>query len=422
MMRKKIAAALVCMLLCAGACMAQDTAAVYSKFASQAGRKQLVQNLTKNSIDKCLNGPLADSTEDDWKSAFWAMELLQYKVPWAKVRISLAFDSIEKRSIGFQRALLECCYTNFGNDFTAEVAALKQLTADEKIFAMCCEYLLKNTAVQAGNLKQEIDAKFPGRQENPILKMLLVGRKADDYAALKKLLPVLLGKNFLPGRRVVYSLQRKNRNYPGIVLVRDSAGNFVRDDKGGIFYVPQLARSITNLPGYLTNGNTPQGIFCMQGFEVSRSNFIGPTPNIQLTMPFETSIKFFLKDSTVTDTVWTPALYKRLLPAVCQNYFPLMGSYYASQAGRTEVIAHGTTIDPAYYKGASYWPHTPTLGCLCTKELWDAAGKRTESNQQRLVNAVKKAGGADGYLIVLELDDKQLPVSVNEVMAYMKSK
>jgi hypothetical protein len=419
-MVKRITAAMLVVLLCTGACMAQDTA-VYFKFASQAGRKEFTQNVMNNNILKYLQLPLTESTEEDWQGTFWAMELMQYKQPWVKEKISTAFVGIEKRNVGFQRALLEFCYTNFGKEFAKQIAALKPLTSDAKIFAMCSEYLRSSgSIVSAVALKKETDKQFPGQQENPILKMLLANRGTDNYATVKKMLPVLFSNQFLPGKRVVYSLQRKNRNYPGIVIIRDSIGNFVKDDKGIIFYVPQLARSITNLPTYLTNGNTPQGIFRMQGFAVSTSNFIGPTPNIQLAMPYEIIVRSFMADSTITDTAWTADLYKQLLPAVCRNYFPLMGSYYASQAGRTETIAHGTTVDPAYYKGTSYWPLTPTLGCLCTKEIWDAAGKRTESNQQLLVNALTKAGGADGYLVVLELDDKQLPVSVKEVAASIK--
>jgi hypothetical protein len=419
-MVKKIAAALVCVLLCAGACMAQDTA-VYFKFASQAGRKQFTQNVMNNNILKYLRLPLTDSTEEDWQGTFWAMELMQYKQPWVKEKINSAFIGIEKRSISFQRALLELCYTNYAKEFSTQVLALKTATADPKIFAMCCEYLRSSgSIVSAAALKKETEKQFPGQQENPILKMLLANKGADNFTAVKKILPVLFSNQFLPGKRVVYSLQRKNRNYPGIVIVRDSTGNFVKDVKGGIFYVPQLARSITNLPTYLTNGNTPQGIFRMQGFAVSTSNFIGPTPNIQLAMPYEITVRSFMADSSITDTAWTADLYKQLLPSACRTYFPLMGTYYASQAGRTEIIAHGTTIDPVYYKGAGYWPLTPTLGCLCTKEIWDAAGKRTESNQQLLVNALTKTGGADGYLVVLELDDKQLPVSIKEVAGYIK--
>ena len=61
-----------------------------------------------------------------------------------------------------------------------------------------------------------------------------------------------------------------------------------------------------------------------------------------------------------------------------------------------------------------YYPYTPTAGCLSTKEIWDASGKCIFSDQQKLANAVKKAGGANGYLIVLELDDAQKIITPEE--------
>ena len=202
--------------------------------------------------------------------------------------------------------------------------------------------------------------------------------------------------------------------------IRNIEGKFIRDSAGNIFNVPQLARSITDLPGYLTNGNTPQGIFRMYGFGVSSSSFIGPTTNIQLTMPAETSLQFFMKDSTITDTAWTEEWYKKLLPASLKNYASLYGSYYAGKAGRTEIISHGTTVDPEYYKGTTYYPLTPTQGCLCTKELWSGYnGSRVYSDQQKLIEAIKLAGGPDGYCVVIELDDKKQPVNINEVLPFI---
>ena len=224
-------------------------------------------------------------------------------------------------------------------------------------------------------------------------------------------------KDFLNGNTVMYSIQRKDRNYAGIVLIRDKNGNFITDSTGQIFHIPQLARSITNLPFYLHYGNTPQGIFLMHNFQVSMSSFIGPTPNVQLSMPAENSVKMFLRDSSITDSAWNIDYYKKLIPFSLQNYFPLYQSYYASLAGRTEIIAHGTTIDPSYYADQSYYPLTPTEGCLCTKEVWN--GKRIESDQQKLVNALLKAGGAEGYCVVIEIDDKKSPVTLNEVMPFL---
>ena len=119
------------------------------------------------------------------------------------------------------------------------------------------------------------------------------------------------------------------------------------------------------MPGYLTNGNTPQGIFKITGFDVSKGSFIGPTTNIQMVLPFERS-------PDVADSI--PQLlghnYKNLLPASWQDYHPVFEAYYAGRAGRTEIIAHGTTVNPAYYKQQPWYPISPTQGCLCTKEIW----------------------------------------------------
>jgi hypothetical protein len=235
--------------------------------------------------------------------------------------------------------------------------------------------------------------------------------------SVHEVLKEVLNKNFLPHQIVMYSFQRKNRDYPGMVLIRNADGNFVKDSSGNLFHIPQLARSISNLPGYLRNGNTPQGIFKMYGFGVSMSNFIGPTANVQMGMPVELSIQKFFDDSTILDSTWTIDWYQKLIPKKLQNYLPLYGSYYSGIAGRSEIIAHGTTIDPNYYSGKPFYPLTPTQGCLCTKEIWD--GKRLESDQQKLVNGLLKAGGANGYCVVFEIDDKQVPVTIKDILPYL---
>ena len=102
---------------------------------------------------------------------------------------------------------------------------------------------------------------------------------------------------------------------------------------------------------------------------------------------------------------------------------PLYESFYAGKAGRTEIIAHGTTINTDYYRNQSFYPLTPTQGCLCTREIWSTVnGKRVESDQQKLVDALKVAGGANGYCMVIEIDDQQKPVSINEILPYLKNK
>jgi hypothetical protein len=401
---------------------AQYDVPLYTSYTTDIARAKMNERLVKNSITKNLLLPLSDSTEENWQDAFEAMEVMQYNSSFAESKINIAFDSIESRSVSFQRALLELAYANYPDKFILQTNVLLEETSDPKIFAMCAEYLIQN---KEGDYEKKILAKkllekfSDTAYKNPILFML--GTRLQTNQINKRhgyeVLNQLFSKSFLPNQIVMYSFQRKNRDYPGMVLIRNAAGNFVTDSAGNIFHIPQLARSISNLPGYLRNGNTPQGIFKMYGFSVSMSNFIGPTPNVQMGMPVELSLQKFFDDSTILDSVWTMDYYQKLIPEKLRDFLPLYNSYYSGLAGRSEIIAHGTTIDPKFYSGKPYYPLTPTEGCLCTKEIWN--GKRLESDQQKLVNGLLKAGGANGYCVVLELDDKNVPVTIKDVLRYL---
>ncbi len=421
MMFKKLI--LLCLILLLGVyyCLlyAQDN--LFASYTTTPGREKLYHNLLNQSINKNLALSISDTTLEKWQEAFWALELLQYKNAWVNTRIQNAFDSIDYCSDDFKRALLELAYTNYPSVFINNVNTILHKTDDPKIFVMCAEYLLQHDAnsktfrIIEDQIKNKISV-FP--PDNPLIKMVEQRMQELKHPLLplktNKFFADLLDKNFLPGETILYSFQRKNRDFAGVAIVRNMEGKFIRDSAGKIFNVSQLARSLSNLPEYITNGNTPQGIFRMKGFDVSLNRFIGPTPNIQLSMPVEATLQHFLKDSCITDTIWNIDHYTGILPNNLKNYLPLYNTYYAGLAGRNEIIAHGTTIDPEYYLGKNYYPHTPSLGCLCTKEIWD--GKRVESNQQKLVFALLQAGGADGYCVVIEIDDKQQPVTIEEIL------
>ena len=405
---------------------AQYDAPLFTSYTTAVERAKLHDRLIKYSINTNLSVPLNDSTEENWEDAFDALEVLLYKSPLVDAKIHKAFDEIETRSLDFQKALLGLAYTNYPGIFFQPVKKLLTGTNDPKVFSLCAEYLLqqkKDTSIVTAITKL-IETKF-GDQGiiDPVLYMLQVHISEQKTAGTflpKKLLTELFSSKLLPGQTIAYSIQRKNRDYPGLVIVRRYDGQFITGSDGVIFNSPQLARSITNLPFYLRGGNTPQGIFLMHGFGVSMSSFIGPTANVQLSMPVEENIKAFMRDSSIIDTIWNIDYYKKLLPSDLQNYLPLYYSYYAGLAGRTEIIAHGTTIDPAMYSKEPYYPLTPTSGCLCTKEIWD--GKRLESDQQKLVNALLKAGGANGYCVVIELDDAQSAVTLKDILPYLREK
>jgi hypothetical protein len=397
-------------------CSAQTDNIPFAKNAKSENRLTEYRNLVSNSINNNLSPDLTDSTEENWEDAFYALELINHRSPWVDNRIRSVFDSLEKRSIGFQRAYLELIYTNYPKDFVLQVAAFLQQTQSPKLFAMCSEYLFMNNKMKeyAGYIWEKMRGKISEHQEaTPFFTVL----KSKTFFGNGNRPPVtdLINNEFLPNEIVLYSFQRMNRNYPGLAMVRGKDAVFLKDETGNYFSVPQLARSITNMPGYITNGNTPQGIFKMTGFDISKGMAIGPTTNIQMVLPFERS-------ADVPDSI-TQSLavnYRHILPDSWKEYAPIYEAYYAGGAGRTEIIAHGTTVNPEYYKNQPYYPLTPTQGCLCTKEIWSALdGKRMESDQQKLVNAVKAAGGANGYVVVIEIDDQQKPVSLQDILPYL---
>ncbi|MEO8721209.1 MAG: hypothetical protein ABI372_08900 [Ginsengibacter sp.] len=402
--------------------MAQYDVPLYTSYTTEAARTRMNGRLIKNSINKNLSLPLSDSTEENWQEAFDAMGVMVYNTPFTESKIRFAFDDIGARSVSFQRALLELAYANYPSKFYLQTNVLLEETRDPKIFAMCAEYLIQHNKNDSEKkiLAQKLLEKFKDiLYENPVLFMLGTRLQTNQVKTMQKgeILKELLEISFLPNQVVMYSFQRENRDYPGLVLIRNPGGNFIKNVDGTIFHIPQLARSISNLPGYLRNGNTPQGIFRMFGFGVSMSNFIGPTANVQMGMPVELSLQKFFDDNIILDTIWKMDYYQKLIPQKLKNYLPLYYSYYSGLAGRSEIIAHGTTLDPEFYSGKPFYPLTPTDGCLCTKEIWN--GKRLESDQQKLVNGLLKAGGANGYCVVIELDDKNAPVTINDLLPYL---
>ena len=422
-MKRTAYLSLFCFLFFSQPSFAQKDSVVYAKNTVKAVRTKEHSNLINNSITKNLSKPLNAVNEEYWIDAFDAIELTTYRSAFVDSRVKLAFDSIEKRSPEFQRALLEMAYSNYKGKYTDVAEKLMLKTPEPKIFAMAAEhYLAAGTDPDAWNKVIRIFSKRSDKDKHvPFYYGLLTGliKGYSDKESTAWLISNL--QQALPGQTLLLSLQRKNRDQPGLALVRDRNGNWVTDDSGKIIAIPQLARSLSNLPFYLTNGNTPQGIFRMNGFDVSKSMAIGPTTNLQLLMPCETSPQAFFLGANPTDSVWSEEVYKELLPAPLQDYLPLFESFFASKAGRTEIIAHGTTVNPEFYRNHPYYPLTPTQGCLCTREIWDEQdGKRAISDQQKLVNAIRKAGGPNGYCIVVELDNQQKPVSLQEVLSFLK--
>lgn len=379
-------------------------------------RVLLYRNIVKNGIQKNFAQPLNDNTEENYLHAFESIAILNFREPWTTHKLLSSFQNIESRSETFQLGLLQLGFALYPNQWEKEVEKLLEKTTYDKVKAASIEYLASNQS----KIKTKYSAFNKTDSTSVLLMKILANRlpKSNENIS-KNCLRDLMIHPFIKGMPVIYSLQRRNRNYPGAVIVRADSGEFLTENKS-YFFVPQLARSVFNFPFYLTNGNTPQGIFKIDGFGVSKSNFIGPTTNIQLKLPFECSPKLFFCDSAIAENSWSIELYKKLLPLSCRENKALFEAFYAGQIGRREIIAHGTTINPEYYKQEKFYPITPSLGCLSTKEIWnEQTGRLQESDQQKLIEALNKAGIKKGFLVVIEIDDQQKAIDKEEIEKLM---
>jgi hypothetical protein len=392
---------------------------LYSPAATKKARAERYKYLLDTTIKQYLAEPLNDDNEGLWNEALWSLELIQYKNDYTKQKLAIAWSKATQLSEYFQKNLLETTYSLYKTEFKTQVLNLMQKTTSVPVFIRCAEYFLRADSVNSKNkIAALIKTKFPADNSIgiQILKRRIQNNKPDELPLLSD----ILNKDFLKEQTVIYSFQRKNREYAGLVIIRKPDGSFVTDASGNAFHTAQLARAITNYPFYITNGNTPQGIFRFTGFGVSRLLYIGPTPNLQMQMPYEAKPSVFFADSSLSFAPWQKEMYASLLPNSWKNYEGIYESFYAGAMGRYDIIMHGTTIDPAFYKTESYYPQTPSLGCLCSYEEWNDAGNRISSNQQKIKDALDSIGSTNGYVVVIDLDNKKKNVSLDDIKKFIQ--
>ncbi len=365
---------------------AQPTSSYF--FASKQCRDSVADRL-RTIIHQTIQLPSNEVTEAKWTSACWAMELMSHRPAEMQGLIPQHLQQLPKESASFQRSYLEMVYTLYPGLFYKEVQSILPVLTHEKVRAMAWEYIIA-AAPEADYTKDlafrssRYYVPFHTQRTKNERKLPLINDFTDH--------------SFLPGQTVLCSFQYADRNKPGFLLIRSADGTWLNNKKGEALQFPQLARSITNLPYYLTNGNTPQGLYKITGTGISSNQWIGPTTNLQMELPFETGITFFGTDSASLTT------YKKLLGAKLGRYEGLYESYTAGMLGRSEIIAHGTTIDPAFYRNEPYYPHTPSLGCLCSPEQWNEQGERIKSSQQEWMQIYQSLQKKPMYLIVVEIE------------------
>ena len=407
--------------ICSGQGTRQD---IYSDYVLFQKRARLDKDLRENITTKSFSLELDSNTEYKFESACLAVSQFLFKSPEIQSGLDKMFAAYDWLQFDTKKALLEAVYAVHPRDYYLSVKSVFGKETDAGLFTMAAVYLLRqdDNIENRNTLKISMVEKFPGYDSINVLVEL--ERYINSYGYAKKKKTPDLGQLFrhqaTVGRKTIYSFQRWNRDYPGLAIIQHADGRFARDSNGRLLVFQQLARSASDLPYFITNGSTPQGAFSLQGSAISKLNWIGPTPNLQMIMPFEDSWDKYFHQPLVPNQD-SLVIYKQLFPPSWRNYSPMFEVWNAGKTGRSEIIAHGTTIDPAYYADKPFYPLTPTMGCLCAREEWNVTTGRLQlSEQYELVTAYNNSPGKNGYLYVINVDDQQKPVTREEVEKWVR--
>lgn len=397
--------------------------------ASTEGERQAREESTQR-IRDALALPLGTDPNGIIPGALWNVGFLNAERAAAEPMLLAALPTLPEKDAPYQRGILSGAYTLYPRTSAPLISPLLAQIKTPREFAIAAYTLLEADAspAQRAFIRTTMQSVFTNKGPNgepawatePRLRQLDWVLTNDRREAIKRRPPLvdLLAHPFKAGKPVVFSFQRQDRRRFGLAVVRGADGKIVRNPDGTIFSVAHLANAITNLPGTITNGNTPQGLFTITYAGTATNKWIGPTPYLYSKVPGEATLAEYhhVAEDQMPNT-WNDGAYQAFLPETWRGYWPFMEAFLAGQAGRDEMLIHGTTINSDYYKGASYYPGTPSAGCLVAMEYWSKEdGRMIRSDQLALIKAFARDGLTQGYLVVVELDDRLEPVSLLDVM------
>ena len=362
-----------------------------------------------------------DETSYPIDVALWNVSQFKVRTPQSDSGVARLVKNYEALRESTQRALLEVVYGLYPGQFLPAMRAIAAYGGHPRNFAMAALHVYN--AEPTEETRQWIRSKMNGVSGNEgqqimlqVLSQYIHGHKPATIPSLDS----LFARQQIHKFKIVYSFQRANRDFPGLAIVQNTDGSFARDSLGQLRTFVQLARSASNLPYFLTNGSTPQGLYTIMGTAVSKNVFIGPTPNLHTAMMYEVNPPTFTHYFPIVFNAPPERIYRSYFPENWQKWSGIMEACDAGRIGRSEIIAHGSTIDPEWFKDEPYYPLSPTLGCLSGLELWNKqTGHIDRSDQLDLVNCFIETKGTKGYLMVINLDDKKMPVSKEELEVHV---
>ncbi len=193
----------------------------------------------------------------------------------------------------------------------------------------------------------------------------------------------------------LYALLSESREHPGLFILQNQEGRLVMEDTSP-WTLPVLGLSRRGLKWYQALGDTPQGIFYINGVmpQVNKREIFGDYRRLIVDY----------NDFSEND-------YKTILPSSVWNNNWWREALLAQQLGRSLLRIHGTLRVTENTK-APFYPFYPTSGCLTTRESGLFNDQRLLLDQlmktQGLTCSLKNEEQLNGMLVVVNMHRKDL--------------
>jgi hypothetical protein len=405
---------------------------LYQPKATAANRssyvQQQIQNLRPENFD-VKRYPINDLNADRWQESLWNATVLSPQSDFVAQALEdiLALTANPKLSDG-QKSVVDAAmqvgtqlylsYPSFYQKVGRRFLQTIDSSNDSQWVAMSLSALAKS-GIPKSNLQQlstKVQKRFPNWRQDIFLFTTLQQISITNSTPAVPPLADLLSWQIAPGQPQMYVFCQPNREILCVSMVKDGNGRFV-EQNGQLWTVPLLLQSLHHLEWNFYRGQTPQGIYRIEGVvpqpddEVFRA--YGQFPLVKLFLPHEDEgVQEFLPNRK-GKFVGNLQTYQTLLPPTWRNYFPIQQSYWAGKIGRTLFRIHGTGEAIDFFRvktnpaNPSYaW--NPTLGCLSALELYNQNGQLLQADVPKILNMLNYLGRGKiaGYLIVVEVPSR----------------
>lgn len=370
--------------------------------------------------------PVTDSNESYWRNLLWTTALVEPQETYVAEALNgiLALTTRSKLSKSQTRTIemsMQVGTQLYLSNPTVYASVKQQLQRTVKGSRNSRWVAMALSALAKGGIKQEQDElkqlsdrvrqRFPNWSRDLFLQTTM--RQMGELLAPTPVPPLgdLLNRTVAPHQPHLYVICQPDRGVLCQTLLKDRNGKFVRQN-GQLLSYPLLLRSIHGLDWNFFRGQTPQGIYRIEGVVRSQAEFFGAYgqfPLVKVFLPFESGVREFLprRKGRFTGSV---EAYQALLPPSWRGYFPIQQSYWAGKIGRSLIRIHGSGEAPDFFSGKALYPSAsynwnPSIGCLSALELYDEAGKLQQADMPKILNGLIAVGGKNfsGYMIVVEV-------------------